>query len=110
MTYGTYHCAKSAQEHMENFPLTNSMMKPLTEPMDPYQLTVMTLGGNARWRKFMEPYKFTERELAIKIMYRQDTAHYYRKMIRAGVHGKEFNKTLPAKTYGEAVDHGAKVY
>jgi hypothetical protein len=95
---------------MENYPLTNSMMKPLTEPMDPYQLSVIMLGGNEKWAEFMLPYKFTERECAIKILYRQDTAHYYRKMLRAGVLGKEFKKTKPATTFGESMDTGAKVY
>jgi len=95
---------------MENFPLTNSMMKPLTEPMDPFQLSVIMVGGNDKWNEFMAPYKNTERESAIKILYRQDTAHYYRKMIRAAVIGKDFKKTQPAKSYGEAIDSSAKVY
>lgn len=84
-------------------------MKPINEPMDPYQLSVILNGGNSKFATFFQPYQFTVRESAIKLLYKTDCAHYYRKMIRAHAQGKEYNVTKPAKSFGEGIDAGGKV-
>ena len=71
---------------------------------------VAKLGGNKEFVEFMLPYNQSDRERAIKLWYKTDAAHYYRKMMRSKALGREWTKQPPATTFGGHVQRGIDKY
>ena len=71
------------------------MLKRIDEAWDPYQLLLVFTCGNKAWIDFIQEYNFTEKERQIPILYKADTAMYWRKKIRAEALGQEFEQDPP---------------
>lgn len=60
------------------------------ELWDPYQLTIMNIGGNLLFWNFMKEYQHESKPIALK--YDTDAAHYHKKKLAALAIGKEFTE------------------
>ena len=76
------------------------------EVWDPYQLSVMALGGNQKFYEFMANYD--KEKQAIMEKYNSKPAKWYAKKLAYEAKGIEFNEIPPAKNTAEELER-AKV-
>ena len=107
VTFGVYICGDCAQFIGENFQMMDGYTKTLfAEVWDPYQLSVMSLGGNQKFYEFMANYD--KEKKAIMEKYSSKAAKWYAKKLAYEAKGVEFKDLPPAKNTAEEVER-AKV-
>lgn len=101
---GVFLCYQCHLKHI-NLGTASSIVKPLTkEALNSDDIVFLTLGGNARFRKFLDNYALNTLPASIK--YRTVAGEYYRKSVRTS---PGLTRLVSGDEGGEAVDDGAAV-